>query len=193
VTAASEAVGGYYRMTQKDYFQVGAKLIGLYFMMLALPIFLGIFPMVIAVTSSSEKVSDQFGVQHLPLFASPILVAVLGLYLLKSHRFVHRVFFEDGQHIRTSGLPEYFTVGAKLYGVFLIVGTLPTFLKLLGNFLFAFNYLSHADMITGEAGLRINFVPDLAMIGFGIFLLFKAEIITAWAFPSGEEDDTENA
>jgi hypothetical protein len=177
-------------MTQKDHFQVGAKLIGLYFLMLALPIFLGIFPMVIAVTSSSPKVSDQFGVQHLPLFASPILVAVLGLYLLKSHRLVHRVFFEDGQHIRTSGLPEYFTVGAKLYGVFLIVGTLPTFLKLLGNFLFAFNYLS--DMTTGEAGLRINFVPDLAMIGFGLFLLLKGEVITLWAFPSGKADDTED-
>ena len=88
-------------------------------------------------------------------------------------------------------MPEYFTVGTKLYGVLLVVGTIPGFLKLLANFLFALNHLSHhADTLTGETGLRINFVPDLAMIGFGLFLLFKGEFVTLWAFPSSKENDT---
>jgi hypothetical protein len=177
-------------MDQKDYFQLGAKLIGLYCLILALPVLLGILPTVIAVAGNSPKVSEQFGVQQLPVFASPILLAILGVYLLKSQAFVDRICLNGIDNVSSSKLPEYFTVGAKLYGVFLIVGTLPTFLNLLGNFLFAFNYLS--DMTTGEAGLRINFVPDLAMIGFGIFLLLKGETITSWAFPSAKDDDPEN-
>jgi len=77
-------------MDQKDYFQLGAKLIGLYSLILALPVLLGILPTVIAVTRNSTKVSEQFGVQHLPLFAAPILLAILGFYLLKSRAFVDR-------------------------------------------------------------------------------------------------------
>ena len=53
-------------MDQKDYFQLGAKLIGLYSLILALPVLLGILPTLIAVTRNSTKVSEQFGVQHLP-------------------------------------------------------------------------------------------------------------------------------
>jgi hypothetical protein len=126
------------------------------------------------------------------LFASPILLATLGFYLLKSRAFVDRICFNEINSVPSSKLREYFTVGIKLYGVLLVVGTIPGFLKLLANFLFALNHLSHAHTLTGETGLRINFVPDLAMIGFGIFLLFKGEFVTLWAFPSGKEDDTED-
>jgi cytochrome c biogenesis factor len=178
-------------MDQKDYFQLGVKLIGLYSLVLALPVLLGILPTVIAVAGKSTKVSEQFGVQHLPLFASPILMATLGFYLLKSRAFADRICFNGINNVSSLKLPEYFTVGTKLYGVLLVVGTIPGFLKLLANFLFALNHLSpHADTLTGETGLRINFLPDLAMIGFGILLLLKGEIVTSWAFPSSEENDT---
>ena len=178
-------------MDQKDYFQLGAKLIGLYSLILALLVLLGILPTLIAVTRNSTKVSEQFGVQHLPLFAAPILLAILGFYLLKSRAFVDRVCFNEIDSVSSSKLREYFTVGTKLYGVLLVVGTIPGFLKLLANFLFALNHLSHhADTLTGETGLRINFVPDLAMIGFGLFLLFKGEFVTLWSFPSSKENDT---
>jgi hypothetical protein len=178
-------------MDQKDYFQLGAKLIGLYSLMLALPVLLGILPMVIAVAGNSTKVSGQFGVQHLPLFASPILMATLGFYLLKSRAFVDRICFNGIDNVSSSKLPEYFTVGTKLYGVLLVVGTIPSFLQLLANFLFALNHLSpHAGILTDATGFRTNFVPDLAMIGFGIFLFLKGEIVTSWAFPSREENDT---
>ena len=178
-------------MSQKDYFQLGAKLIGLYSLVLALPVLLGILPTVIAVAGNSTKVSEQFGVQHLPLFASPILLATLGFYLLKSRAFVDRIHFNEIDSVSSSKLPEYFTVGTKLYGVLLVVGTIPSVLKLLANFLFVLSQASpYAEIVNDATGLRINFVPDLAMIGFGIFLFLKGEIVTSWAFPSREENDT---
>jgi len=177
-------------MNQKDYFQAGAKLIGLYSLVLVLPVLLAILPTVITVASNSTQVSDQFGVQHLPLIASPILLAALGFYLLKSQVFVHRMFFKESESVSSSKLPEYFTVGAKLCGVFLVVGTIPSFLQLLANFLFVLNQASpHADIAIDATGLKTNFVPGLAMIGFGIFLVLKGEIVTLWAFPSSEEND----
>jgi hypothetical protein len=113
--------------------------------------------------------------------------------LLKSRAFAHRICFKEIDSVSSSKLPEYFTVGAKLYGVFLVVGTLLSFLKLLANFLFALNHLSpHADIVTDATGFRTNFVPDLATIGFGIFLLLKGEVVTLWAFSPGKEGDTED-
>jgi len=178
-------------MSQRDYFQVGAKLIGLYCLVLVVPVFLGLLPTVIMLAGDSTKVSDQFGFQLLPLFASPILLGTLGLYLLKSRSFGDRIVHTGTVSASASKLPEYFTAGAKLYGVFLVAGTIPGFLKLLANFLFVLNQASpHADIVTAVTGLRINFVPDLAMIGFGILLLLKGELVTIWAFPTAEEEQT---
>lgn len=172
-------------MTEKDYFQVGAKLIGLYCLVLMLPVLLGVLSTIIVIAGNT---SDPLGVQHIPLFASPILMVALGVYLLKSRAFAHRISFEGIGGMSNSKLPEYFTVGTKLYGVFLIVGTIPSFLTLLANFLFVVNQrVRYADIVTAATGLKTNFVPDLAMIIFGIFLLFKGEIVTLWAFPSGKE------
>jgi hypothetical protein len=179
-------------MDQKDYFQLGAKLIGLYSLMLALPVLLGILPTLIAVAGDGTKASEQFGVQHLVLFAAPVLMAAFGFYLLKSRAFVDRITLNEIDSVSSPKLPEYFTVGTKLYGVLLVVGSLPSFLKSLANFLFALNQLYPQAEIAEATGIRINFVPDLAMIGFGIFLLLKGEIVTLWAFPSGKEDESED-
>src|SRR5262249_5266878 len=117
-----------------------------------------------------------------------------GVYLLKSRAFSHRLCSEETDGVSNSKLAEYFAVGAKLYGIFLIVGTIPKFLTLLANFLFVVNRgFPEADIVTAATGLRTNFVPDLAMIIFGILLLFKSETVTLWAFPSGNEDDTEGS
>jgi len=102
-------------MTEKDYFQVGAKLIGLYCLVLMLPVLLGVLSTIIVIAGNT---SDPLGVQYIPLFASPILLVALGVYLLKSRAFAHRISFEGIVGMSNSKLPQYFTVGTKLSGFF---------------------------------------------------------------------------
>src|SRR5262249_6338498 len=156
-------------MTEKDYFQVGAKLIGLYCLVLMLPVLLGVLSTIIVIAGNT---SDPLGVQYIPLFASPILLVALGVYLLKSRAFAHRISFEGIVGMSNSKLPQYSPFGMNRWGFFVIGGLFPIFLTLLASFLFVINQrVPYAYIVTAATGLKTNFVPDLAMIIFGIFLL----------------------
>jgi len=73
------------------------------------------------------------------------------------------------------------------------VGTVPNLSTSLANFLFVLDQASiHLDVGGAAMGLRPNFGPDLAMIGFGIFLLLKGEIVTSWVFSLSGEDTIAN-
>lgn len=175
-------------MNQRDYFQVGVKLIGLYSLVYVLTTLLGVLPTVIAFVGSS-KMADKFSVHHLLSIISVLLLTVVGLYLLRARRFVHRINFPTNESAPSENLHDYFTIGTKLYGVFVALGTIPPFLKSLANFLFfSTQDFQHADIITEASNIRVNFAPDLAVIIFGIFLFLRGELLTRWAFPSREED-----
>jgi hypothetical protein len=180
-------------MSQKDYFEVGAKLIGVYALVLALPILFGFLPTVFTLIADARKVFTQFGVSYLPLLASPIVVAAIGIYLLKGRGLSQRIFLDETESSSNRTLSEYFTVGAKLYGIMLALGTVPSFLNLLANFLFVVHEKSpYADLANAATGLQTNFLPDFAVIVFGIFLLLKGEVVTSWAFPPKDEHDAGN-
>ena len=137
----------------------------------------------------SSKVADKFSVHHLLSIISVLLLTAVGLYLLRARRFVHRINFPTNESALGENLPNYFTIGTKLYGLFVALGTIPPFLKSLANFLFfLIQDFQHADIVAEATSTRVNFAPDLAVIIFGIFLFLRGELLTRWAFPSSEED-----
>jgi hypothetical protein len=175
-------------MTQKDYFEVGAKLIGLYSLVYVLTTLLGLLPTVITLVSSG-KVADKFSVYHLLSIISLVLLTFVGFYLLRARRSVHRIALPTNESAPGENLHGYFTIGTKLYGIFVALGTIPPFLKSLANFLFFWTQdFQHADIVSEATSTRVNFAPDLAVIIFGIFLFLRGELLTRWAFPSREED-----
>ena len=112
-------------MTEKDYFQVGAKLIGLYCLVLMLPVLLGVLSTVIAIAGYT---SDPLGVQHIPLFLSPILMAALGVYLLKSRAFSHPLCSEETDGVcPTRNWPNISLWARSCTGFFSLWGQFPNF------------------------------------------------------------------
>ena len=177
-------------MNQRGYFQVGMKLIGLYFVAYSLIALLGSVSTVISFVSSNKE-ADKFGIHYFLSIVSPMLLMAIALYLLRSLKFLPRIAFPNSDTAPSENLAGYFTIGTKLYGAFVAVGAMPTFLKSLANFLFVANQDSpHAGVAAWATGLRINFAPELAVIIFGIFLFLRGELLTRWAFPSPETDMT---
>ena len=174
-------------MNQRDYFQVGVKLIGLYSLVYVLNILFGVLPTVFALLSIG-KVADKLSVHHLLSIVSLLLLAAVGFYLLRAPRFLHRLAFPKDASAPSENLHDYFAIGTKLYGVFVALGTIPPFLKSLANFLFfSTQDFQHADIVTEASNIRVNFAPELAVIIFGIFLFLKGELLTTWAFPAAKE------
>jgi hypothetical protein len=174
-------------MNQKGLFEVGAKLLGLYALGLVLPALLGITSMINSFLKYPKE-TDRFVISYLPLLATPILFAVFGAYLLKSRALADHVFSDETEGAPVSQLAEYFTIGIKLYGIYLVVGTISRFLQVLANLFFI---TTQQQQMAGLLHMNINIVSHLAVIAFGLALLFKGEILASWIYPFTEEQSAE--
>jgi hypothetical protein len=121
--------------------------------------------------------------QSVLLLLSPVLLGGIGVQLLRSGSLLSRLAFKDGSDERPSHTAEFFTVGVKLYGIYLCVANIPTFLSSLSHFLFVANssYGVGRGVMEG-LGLQINFLPALVSIMFGVLLFFRGELLSRWAF-----------
>ena len=178
-------------MNKKGLFEVGAKLIGVYALVLVLPALLGISSM-IRMFFTIPNESNRFGIENLPLLATPILIAAFGLYLMKNRTLADHVFPPTSEDARSSKLTEYFTIGIKLYGIYLLVGTISGFLQVLANLFFLTSDPHRtAGIVADTLGMDINVLSYLAVIALGLALLFKGEILASWVFPLSEQQSEE--
>lgn len=169
-------------MDAKQYFRLGAQLIGLYYLVWALPIFVGILPWFI----DGVKSSDRFGLEFIRVLLAPIILFSVGFYLLRGGSFVQRLASEMIDGNSNERMAEFFTLGVKLFGIHLVLGNIPVVLSVLSNFLFAVSTRSGVAVAEG-LGMKTNFFPYLVLIMFGILLLVRGELLTRWAFPTDSE------
>jgi len=170
-------------MDSKNYFLIGTKLIGLFYLIFALPVLLGIIPMIFYMTLGWDPTTRMFEAQAVLLLLSPILLGGIGIQLLRNGSFLSRLALKDGSDERSSQTAEFFTVGVKLYGIYLCVANIPAFLSSLSHFLFVANSSYGVGRgVTEGLGLRTNFLPALVSIMFGVLLFFRGELLSRWAF-----------
>lgn len=121
-----------------------------------------------------------------------MLLTIAALYLLKSRDFGQTILSEETEIVSDSQAPEYFTLGIKLYAIYLVISTIPGLLQVLANLLFLGNHPQMAGSMFAVFGMSPNILPHLAVIALGIALLFKGEILTSWVFPSPEAEETKD-
>jgi hypothetical protein len=140
--------------------------------------------MLIVLASNSGDVSQRYGAQGLPLLLIPFVLGGVGLYLLRDGSLIHRVAFQSDGHESTIRLAELFTLGVKLYGIYLVIGNIPVLATLLSNFLFVANSIDYGTGhgIAEGLGMRTNFLPTLVSMLFGVLLIFRGELLSSWAF-----------
>jgi len=178
-------------MDSKSWFLIGAKLIGLFYLIFALPVLLGIIPMLSYMTLGWDPTPRMFGAQAVLLLLSPILLGGVGLQLLRSGSLLSRLALKEGPEEEQSQTVEFFTVGVKLYGVYICVANIPTLLSSLSHFLFLANSSYGVGRGVAEGlGLRTNFLPALVSIMFGVLLFFRGELLSRWAFADRQRVET---
>jgi hypothetical protein len=173
-------------MDQKHLFEIGARLVGLYFLAGTLPYLVGSITQAVVLFETTGHLFAREKLYDTLSFVSDILLVVIGVCLLKGHYFVRRILFQEQESAPASRMKEFFTVGVKLVGILLAVGTIPRLTRSLSYFFFivtADTYSSAAQIMGG----RSYFVPELASILFGMLLCVRGELLSAWAFPSADD------
>ena len=177
-------------MEQKHLFETGAKLVGLYFLVQAFPYLVGSITRAAVLIATTGQAFGRNKLYDTLALASDVLLVVISLFLLRAPQFVRWFAFEEQEDASTSRMEQFFTVGVKLFGVLLAVGTIPSLMRALSYFLFiASSPRDSADTAAHVMGSRGYFVPQLVSIMFGVLLVFRGELLTRWAFPRAEETD----
>src|SRR5262245_26726089 len=123
-------------MNQRQYFDLGRKLIGLYFLVWAVAELLGDLDSTILAIGGSRAISGLRRLFYAVTSVARILVAIIGLYMIRSRSLIRWFAFREEDNAPTTRTADYFTVGVKLYGIILVVGTIPDFLRVLSAYLF---------------------------------------------------------
>jgi hypothetical protein len=112
----------------------------------------------------------------------PAVLGALGFCLLKTQVTVIREFF--GAQEKTQGLDSrsLFTIGLRVYGVYLVTSHVSTFVAILANLavvVFAASYMSTERELEY---VRSYVFPCLTAISLGVFCFLKGRFIARLAF-----------
>jgi hypothetical protein len=177
-------------MDLRYYFVLGSKLIGLYCLVLALIYFVPVVPSFFGQGYQREE-AGYYRIIYLSFILTPILLAAFGLYLVRGGDFIHDLAFPENSTTSTIGMEHLFTLGIKLYGVFLVAGSIPHLLKLLSNYVFVANLpYNFSNTVADNIGIRTDFMPYLASMILGVYFVLRGETITRIAFRKPRGDDS---
>jgi hypothetical protein len=177
-------------MDLRYYFVLGSKLIGLYCLVLALIYFVPIVPSFFAKSVYQQEEAGYYRIIYLAFVLTPILLAAVGLYLIRGGGFIHDLAFPENSTTSTIEMEHLFTLGIKLYGVFLAAGSIPHLLKLLSNYIFVANLpYDFSNTVADNMGIKTDFMPYLASMILGVYFVLRGGTITRLAFWKPREGD----
>jgi hypothetical protein len=135
-----------------------------------------------------------FEFPFVPMLLSPILLAAIGIYVLRDGALFQRLAYSTDDGESTEKMTDYFTLGVRLLGVHFVLGSIPTLSQTLSNFIFVANSRdSSAPGVVEGLGMSTNFLPQMVLILFGLFLLRRGNRLIWLAFPNNTRiDNAEN-
>ncbi len=170
-------------MELKYYFVLGSKLIGLYFLVVAVVYLVSVVPSMVGSSSYPQEEASYYRTIYFLTFLTPVLLVIIGYYLIRSGTFVHDLAFPKDRLNTSRGMEALFTLGIKLYGVFLVADSIPKLLRLISNYIFVFNSpYDYSDTVADFLGIKTNFLPYLATMILGFYFLVWGSSVTRLAF-----------
>jgi hypothetical protein len=174
-------------MKAQDYFNLGCKLFGVYFLFLSVPLFIS----AVSTFSPVEYASPQLEFDKFLKFYKlvtrvlPFIYVFIGVALIryseKIFAFAYRV---DQPDLKENS--EKFRLFLKMLGIYLIAVYLPDLIKSVTSYLTYTNVPKFLNFITHQQYAYLNFFPSLAAIVLGIYLLRDGKFFVKLGFGKPE-------
>lgn len=161
-------------MNQREWFILGSKLVGVYCLALAVPTFITHISTAFIPIGYPEDMARIYKVYGFLLILAPVLLALFGFYLIKSGAIVHDLAYPGGrsEELNTEAL---FTIGIKVYGVYLLAGSVVEGLKITSTYIFVSNAPAYMSTVQELYGLQTNLLPTIGSAVLAIYFLFSGQ------------------
>jgi len=169
-------------MSRKDLFILGSKWIGVYCLALAIGELFKAFPLTFTYVPRLRQSVPLFTLSNWLSFIGPVGYLTIGTYLISGGSYIRDFWFHGDDENSTKNSKDFFDVGIKLYGLYLIAVSIPGCIWLVANALIALSappYLSIEDELEG---LRSYLPSVLASLGLGMCCLVWSGRVAGLAF-----------
>ena len=172
-------------MKAQDYFNLGCKLFGVYFLFLSVPLLISAISTFYPGDHSSPEFDKYLKFYKLITRVLPFIYVFIGVALIryseKIFAFAYRI---DQPDLRENS--EKFRLFLKMLGIYLIAGYIPDLIKSVTSYLTYTNVPKVVNFITQQQYAHMNFFPSLVAIVLGIYLLRDGNFFVKLGFGKHE-------
>jgi hypothetical protein len=168
-------------MKAQDYFDLGCKLFGVYFLFLSVPLFISAISTFYPAGYSSSEFDKYLIFYKLIARVLPFIYVFIGVALIryteKIFAFAYKI---DQPDLRENS--EKFRLFLKMLGIYLCAEYLPDLIKSISSYLTYSNAPKVFDFITQQRYASTNFVPGFVAIVLGVYLLRDGNLFVKLGF-----------
>ncbi|TMA88217.1 MAG: hypothetical protein E6J74_27835 [Deltaproteobacteria bacterium] len=169
-------------MSKNESFTLGLKWIGVYCLALAVGELFEFFPITFNYAPQLLRAVPGFKVSEWMSLMGPVGFSVIGAYLIRDGSYIQTIAFRHDNRFDVSGPRAFLDLGLKLYGVYVIAGSLPSFLWIAANVLIVLRAAPYLSVENELEGIRSYLLPVLSTIGLGICCFAYSRKLSGVAF-----------
>ncbi len=163
-------------MNPQDYFVLGCKLFGVYFLFEAIPALVATILTFVRPEGLTDELKTIYLASTIATRIIPIAYIAAGLYLIRGGSGFYRFAYPDGGGY-SDNLPDKFKVFLKLLGIYLIFTYFPTLLRTISSFLTYTHAPKFFTMFQEQQFTYVNAASSIWSVLFGIYLLRGGQFI----------------
>ena len=168
-------------MKTSDYFNLGCKLFGVYFLVLSVPLFISAISTFLPQEQSSSNIDKYLFFYTLVTRLLPVIYVVIGFGLItKSEKVFVFAYRNAPPNINENS--EKFRLFLKMLGIYLFAEYLPMLINSISSYLTYSNAPKVFDFITQHNYVTEKFFPSVIAIALGFYLIIDGEIFVKLGF-----------
>ena len=158
-------------MKVQNYFNLGCKLFGVYFLFLSVPLFITAISSFYPVKNVPASLEKYLTFYKITTRLLPVIYVFIGFHLIRNSERFFSFAYSGIDEFEFSNNVEKFHLFLKMLGIYLIADYLPALITSVTSYLTYSNAPKVLDFITQQQYASTNFVPSLVAIVLGIYLL----------------------
>jgi hypothetical protein len=159
-------------MAWKDRFEIGLKLLGVYCLLVALEQAVIDIPQQLKMLSEWGQLHAVFKVSALMSMLIPLIMMVLGFYLIRDGRGLHAIPKTE-QCLHESA--KWAALGLVLFGFYLLISVVPDILRVIADLLVVLQAPAYVSRDGAARLLQSNLLSTILTIALGLVCVFRRE------------------
>ena len=165
-------------MSWKDYFVVGLKLIGLYCLLQGFEGIFRVFPRQLKTLQEWGQLHGVFKLAALMSMMIPVVMAGLGLYLIRDGKRLHGISnFEDSIDESRGCI----ALGIVLFGFYLLASAVPDVLRIIPDLAVVLQAPAYVSRDGSMSWLKSTFLSTSLTVLLGMVCIFRGQAVAALA------------